>query len=86
MARPTAHRWLLAGSCAGIVIALLPGSAAAGEYAVANCQADPLGFSTRAISRKNCGLRMADCGIKSPACLIPIRNPQSAIRNPQSAI
>ncbi|MBA2634362.1 MAG: hypothetical protein H0U86_15415, partial [Chloroflexi bacterium] len=46
--RLTAHRFALAGACVASVIALSPASAAAGEFAVANCQADPINFSTRA--------------------------------------
>jgi hypothetical protein len=48
LSRPAAHRCALASACVAILIALAPGSAAAGEFAVANCQADPLNFSTRA--------------------------------------
>ena|SRR5215207_986695 len=44
----TAHRCLLAGAATAIVMALSAESAAAGEYSVGNCQADPLNFSTRA--------------------------------------
>ena len=46
--RPTARRCALVGAGVAILIALSPASASAGEFAVANCQADPLNFSTRA--------------------------------------
>ncbi len=41
-------RCLVGGASVAILMALWAGPAAAGEYAVANCQADPLNFSTRA--------------------------------------
>src|SRR5215207_1343006 len=47
--RPNAGLGLLVAGTAAL-LAGLPGRAAAGEYAVANCQADPLGYSTRAFA------------------------------------
>jgi hypothetical protein len=46
--RPTAQRCFLASACVAGLMALSAEGAAAGEFAVANCQADPLNFSTRA--------------------------------------
>src|SRR4051795_5957745 len=46
--RPTAYRCALASACLAMLMALGAGRATAGEFAVANCQADPLNFSTRA--------------------------------------
>src|SRR4051812_10453136 len=46
--RPTAHRCALASACVAMLMALAAEGATAGEFAVANCQADPLNFSTRA--------------------------------------
>src|SRR3954452_19577742 len=45
---PTAHRCALASACVALLMALGAEGATAGEFAVANCQADPLNFSTRA--------------------------------------
>src|SRR3954467_1648829 len=45
---PTAHRCALASACVAMLMALAAERATAGEFAVANCQADPLNFSTRA--------------------------------------
>ena len=44
----TGGRWILAGGLVAIVMALPVDGAVAGEFAVANCRADPLNFSTRA--------------------------------------
>ena len=44
----TAQRCFLASACVAMLMALSADGAAAGEFAVANCQADPLNFSTRA--------------------------------------
>lgn len=46
--KPAAHRWVLVGVAAALLTVLSADRAAAGEFAVANCQADPLNFSTRA--------------------------------------
>src|SRR3954466_5576620 len=46
--RPPAHRCALASACVAMLMALAAEGATAGEFAVANCQADPLNFSTRA--------------------------------------
>jgi hypothetical protein len=46
--RPTAQRWFVTSACVGILVALSAEAAVAGEFSVANCQADPLNFSTRA--------------------------------------
>src|SRR3954468_14364014 len=46
--RATAHRCALASACVAMLMALAAEGATAGEFAVANCQADPLNFSTRA--------------------------------------
>jgi hypothetical protein len=46
--RRTAHRCVLACAFAAIGVALSAETAVAGEFAVANCRADPLNFSTRA--------------------------------------
>src|ERR671914_97534 len=44
----TAGRGCVLAGLAAIVMALPADSAVAGEFAVANCRADPLNFSTRA--------------------------------------
>lgn len=46
--RRTAHRCVLAGAFVAILMALSAVHAHAGEFAVGNCRADPLNFSTRA--------------------------------------
>jgi hypothetical protein len=46
--RPTARRCALASAVVAVLMATTSDAAVAGEYSVAACQADPLGFSTRA--------------------------------------
>ncbi len=46
--RRTAHRCVLAGAFVALLMALSAVHAHAGEFAVGNCRADPLNFSTRA--------------------------------------
>src|SRR5215207_6862151 len=46
--RPTAQRCFLASACVAALVAVSAEGAPAGEFSVANCQADPLNFSTRA--------------------------------------
>ena len=48
---PMARRCALAGALAAVVTALAAPGALAGEFAVANCQADPTNFSTRAFDQ-----------------------------------
>jgi hypothetical protein len=46
--KSSVRRCLLAGACVAVTLGLGAGQARAGEYVVANCQADPLAYSTRA--------------------------------------